>query len=243
MKLSKVFTYGRHALSEALKHAPHAVTKVFLDDRQVDTKLRGQIDRLGIPVGKLSEGLARSDMKSGAAHQGIVGSISVAQLLRPLEHELDALAQSSGCVVILDQVQDPHNVGAIIRSAAAFGAAAVIIPERGTSGITGAVLKVSAGMAFRVPLLSAPSAKAAALALKKRGFTVYALAADAPQALGDEPFEGKAAFILGNEGSGVGSEERRVADVVLAIPMDERAESLNVAAAAAVVLYAWASRS
>lgn len=240
MKQSKVFTYGRHALSEALKYAPHAVTKVYLDNRAVDTKLRGQIDRMKIPVGKLSEGLARSDMKSGSAHQGIVGSISISQLMVPLQRFLDTLTPSAGeCIVILDGVQDPHNAGAIIRSAAGFGAAAVIFPEKGTASVTGAVLKVSAGMAFRIPLVSCASATQAALELKRKGYKVYALAGEAKESVASEPFEGPTAFILGNEGEGVGRQERSVADKALSIPMDPRCESLNVAASAAVALYAW----
>lgn len=240
MKQSKVFTYGRHALSEALKYAPHAVTKVYLENRAVDTKLRGQIDRLGIPVGKLSEGMARSDMKSGSAHQGIIGSISVPQLMVPLERFLSSHAPAKdACVVILDGVQDPHNAGAIIRSAVGFGAAAVFIPAHGTTAVTGAVLKVSAGMAFRVPLVSCASAKQAALELKRKGYKVYALAGESAAPIDEESFDAPSAFILGNEGEGVDTETAKVADKALSIPMDPRCESLNVGAAAAVALYAW----
>lgn len=240
MKQSKVFTYGRHALSEALKYAPHTVTKVYLDNRAVDTKLRGQLDRLGIPVGKLSEGMARSDMKSGSAHQGIVGSISIANLMVPLEKFLASHTPTKdACVVILDGIQDPHNAGAIIRSAAGFGAAAVFIPVKGTTSVTGAVIKVSAGMAFRVPLVSCASATQAALELRRKGYKVYALAGESASSIDTEPFDAPAAFILGNEGEGVGEGSAAAADASLSIPMDPRCESLNVAASAAVALYAW----
>lgn len=240
MKQAKVFTYGRHALKEALDHAPRAVTKVYLDHKMVDTKLRRQIDQAGIPVAKLSEGMARSDMKSGTAHQGIIGSISVHQLMVPFETFLETVALTPDTsVVVLGGVQDPHNVGAIIRSAAGFGAAAVIIPEYGNASITGAVIKVSSGMAFRIPLVSVPSAQQAVSALRKKGFTTYALAGEAGTPIASERFETPSAFIFGNEGSGVGDEVRKVADKTLSIPMDPRCESLNVAASAAVALYAW----
>lgn len=248
MKQNKVFTYGRHALSEALKYAPQSVTKVFLDNKQVDTKLRGQIDRLGIPVAKLSEGMARSDMKSGVAHQGIIGSISIPQLMVPWQKFI-AAAPARGAVVLLNGVQDPNNAGAIIRSAAGFGATAVIIPERGNASITGAVLKVSAGMAFRIPLVQAASAKQAAVELKQKGYTVYSLAGDLPagkaggaHSIVKEDFKNPAVFILGNEAEGVEGEVRALSDRVLTIPMDPRCESLNVAAAAAVALYAWSTK-
>ena len=243
MKQNKVFTYGRHALSEALKYAPHAVTKVYLDNKQVDTKLRGQIDRLGIPVAKLSEGMARSDMKSGAAHQGIIGSISIPQLMVPFEKFLETLEVKPGvAVVLLDGVQDPHNVGAIIRSSAGLGASAVIMPERGNAAVTGAVLKVSSGMAFRITLVHAASAKYAALELKKKGFKLYALADEGARPINKEEFKEPAVFILGNEGSGIPEDIRKISDTVLSIPMDPRCESLNVAAAAAVALYAWSTK-
>ena len=238
MKQNKVFTYGRHALSEALKHAPHTVTKVYLDNKQVDTKLRGQIDRLGIPVAKLSEGMARSDMKSGAAHQGIIGSISIPQLMVPWQKFISA-APARGAVVLFNGVQDPHNVGAIIRSAAGFGAGAVIIPERGNATVTGAVLKVSAGMAFRIPLVQAASAKQAALELKQKGYHLYSLAGEGARPISKEEFKESTVFILGNEAEGVEGEIKALSDQVLTIPMDPRCESLNVAAAAAVALYAW----
>ncbi|MSR70827.1 RNA methyltransferase [Candidatus Kaiserbacteria bacterium] len=241
MKQNKVFTYGRHALSEALKYAPHAVTKVYLDNKSVDTKLRGQIDRLGIPVAKLSEGMARSDLKSGVAHQGIIGSISLFALVQPFVTFAETLsATKDTALVLLDGVQDPQNVGAIIRTAAGFGASAVLLPEHGTAPVTGTVIKVSAGMAFRIPLVSVGSAKQTLVDLKKRGYKVYGLAADGgatplPQARFDAP----AVFILGNEGAGIADDIRKLCDEVLAIPMDPRCESLNVAAAAAVTLYAW----
>ncbi len=240
MKQNKVFTYGRHALSEALKYAPHAVTKVYLDNKQVDTKLRGQIDRLGIPVAKLSEGMARSDMKSGAAHQGIIGSISIPQLM--VSWQKFIVTPPRGAVVLLNGVQDPNNAGAIIRSAAGFGAEAVIIPERGNAAVTGAVLKVSAGMAFRIPLVQAASAKQAAVELKQKGYTVYSLAGEGVRAIDKEIFKEPAVFILGNEAGGVEGEIKALSDQVLTIPMDPRCESLNVAAAAAVALYAWSTK-
>ncbi len=242
MKQNKVFTYGRHALKEALDFAPHALTKVYLDSKQIDTKLQRQIEAANIPIAKLSEGMARSDMKSGTAHQGIIGSVSIPQLLQPYERFLESLQNTpSTSVVLLSGVQDPHNVGAIIRTAAGFGASAVLLPEVGTASVTGAVLKVSAGMAFRIPLVTIKSTKQVVADLKKRGFKIYALAGEGTTPIHSEKFEGPAAFIFGNEGSGIADEIRNKADVVLSIPIHSRTESLNVAASAAVALYAWSA--
>ena len=250
MKQSKVFTYGRHALSEALRHAPQAVTKVYLDRTMTDTKLRAQIDRLQIPVAKLSEGMARSDMKSGIAHQGIIGSISLFALVQPFAKFAETLAPAkSTALVLLNGVQDPHNVGAIIRTATGFGASAVLLPERGTAAVSGAVIKVSAGMAFRIPLVQVVSVKQTIIDLKRKGFKIYGLAGDVPiqaggaVALSQARFDAPSVFILGNEGAGLGDDVLKLCDHVLSIPMDPRCESLNVAAAAAVTLYEWSKRA
>jgi 23S rRNA (guanosine2251-2'-O)-methyltransferase len=243
MKQNKVFTYGRHAVRDALLYARQALTKVYLDPKMVDTKLRRQIDEAKVPVAKLSEGMARSDMKSGTAHQGIIGSISIPQLMVPYHTFAQSLEAAPGTMlVILNGVQDPHNVGAIIRTAAGFGATAVLMPEKGQAPVTGAVLKVSAGMAFRLPLVGIGSVKGTVLELKKKGFKIYSLAGEGAQPIGTEEFASPSVFILGNEGSGIPEDIRKVSDTVLSIPMDPRCESLNVAAAAAVALYAWSMK-
>ena len=250
MKQNKIFAYGRHAVRDALLYAPRALTKVYLDVKMVDTKLRRQVEEAGVAVAKLSEGMARSDMKSGTAHQGVIGSISIPQLMLPYHKFLESLeATPSTMLVLLNGVQDPHNVGAIIRTAAGFGATAVLMPQIGQAPVTGSVIKVSAGMAFRLPLVSIGNVKQTVLDLKKKGFKVYSLAGDLPagkaggaQPIGTEVFGGPSVFILGNEGSGIPEDIRQISDTVLAIPMDPKCESLNVAAAAAVALYAWASK-
>ena len=250
MKQNKIFAYGRHAVRDALLYAPRALTKVYLDVKMVDTKLRRQVEEAGVPTAKLSEGMARSDMKSGTAHQGVIGSISIPQLMLPYRKFLEGLeATPRTMLVLLNGVQDPHNVGAIIRTAAGFGAAAVLMPQIGQAPVTGSVIKVSAGMAFRLPLVTIGNVKQTVLDLKKKGFKIYSMAGDPPvgraggaQSINAEPFGGPAVFILGNEGSGIPEDIRQISDTVLSIPMDPKCESLNVAAAAAVALYAWSSK-
>lgn len=243
MKQNKVFTYGKHALEEALTHAPRAVTKVYIDHKVADRKLVGRIDSLQIPTAKLSEGMARSDMRSGTPHQGVIGAISVPQLMQREDKFLEWIKPTPETVLVLLQgVEDPHNTGAIIRSAAGFGATAVLMPEHGQSPVTGAVIKVSAGMAFRLPLIQIQSVEQTISKLKKLGFKVYALSGDGKAPIDAEAFEAPSVFVLGNEGSGVSKQTRSLADKTLTIPMSRRAESLNVAAAAAVALYAWSAK-
>ena len=243
MKHNRIYIYGKHAVLEALRYAPHALTKVYLDPKGADPALKKALQSANLPTAALSEGLARSDMQSGTAHQGVVGQLSVPQLMRPYEKWVDSLAVTPDTnVVLLAGVQDPHNVGAIIRSAAGFGAAAVLMPEAGQAPVTGAVAKASAGMAFRIPLVHVSDLLHTVSDLKKRGFVICGLAGEGKHHLNAEPFDKPAVFILGNEGTGLPPHVRSLCDRLLTIQTHSRTESLNVAAAAAVALFAWSSK-
>jgi 23S rRNA (guanosine2251-2'-O)-methyltransferase len=141
--------------------------------------------------------------------------------------------------VLLDELTDPHNVGAIIRSAAAFGAAGVLIPSHNQAPITGTVVKTSAGMAFRIPLIAIGNVNQAVDALVKEGFRTYGLVMDGSRNVAEEKFDAPSLFIVGNEGAGIRQKTLERCDVKLRIPMNERAESLNASVSAAVVLYQW----
>jgi len=142
----------------------------------------------------------------------------------------------------LSGVQDPHNVGAIIRSAAGFGVAGILMPQTNQAPITGAVLKVSAGMAFRIPLVSVSDILAAIKDLKKKGFKVYGLSGEGAQSITQEEFPTPTLFIFGNEAEGIPQTLRSLCDAVLSIPIHPQCESLNVAASAAAALFAWSSK-
>lgn len=243
MKQNKIYTYGKHALMEALQFAPQSVLKVFYDAKRVDKDLRGLIDLSGVPTAPLAEGQARSDMKSGTAHQNVIGQISVFNLIRQFkdfEQTLKVTPHTS--LVLLSGVQDPHNVGAIIRTAAGFGAGGVLMPEKNQAPLTGAVLKVSAGMAFRIPLVTVVDVYAAIKDLKKKGFKVYGLAGEGAHSIAQEEFPAPALFILGNEAEGIPQNLRQLCDDVLSIPIHPQCESLNVAASLSATLYAWSSK-
>ncbi len=241
-KKEKVYIYGKHALSEALAHAPQAIRKVFLDPDIKDPHLRGLIAQAKIPSSPLKEN-GESRVGKDAVHQGVIGVLDPAALLLPLDAFVQTLDMSTNpALVLLGEVQDPHNVGAIIRSAAAFGISGVLIPEHNQAGITGTVVKASAGMAFRVPLVSIGNVNATVRTLKEQGFWVYGLAMEGANPLTTERFDAPALFIMGNEATGVREKTLELCDVALSIPMHSRCESLNVAASAAVVFYAWSTQ-
>lgn len=243
MKHNKIYIYGKHALEEALAHAPQAILKVFLEPKAADAQLQKIIQHTGIPTAPLLQGMQRSDMRSGTAHQGIIAQLSVHQLVVPYEQFVGTLAPTPNtALVLLCGVQDPHNTGAIIRSAAGFGAAGVLMPGRGQAPVTGAVVKVSAGMAFRIPLVAIEDIYKTISDLKKRGFRVYALTGEGSRSVAQESFDAPAVFVFGNESDGIPPAMRAVCDAVLSVPTNPRCESLNVAASAAVALFAWSVR-
>jgi 23S rRNA (guanosine2251-2'-O)-methyltransferase len=242
-KTPKVFIYGKHAVEEALLHAPHALRKILLSSNMQDRKLRDLVKRSGLPVEALNERQATSQAEGNAPHQGIIALVSLNAMTLQFEKFMDAFAPAADTsVLFLAGVQDPHNVGNIIRSAAAFGVSAVIMPTHSQSPITGAVIKASAGMAFRVPLVTTDNAQQALALLKKKGMRVHGLAGEAGKAVDDEPFAEPAVLVLGNESEGIPASARALCDQMLSIPLHSRAESLNVATAAAVALYAWSRR-
>jgi 23S rRNA (guanosine2251-2'-O)-methyltransferase len=226
---------------EALRNSPKAVDKVYLEDRK-DKEIEALVSKLGLNVGKLSEGMGEG-VERGAKHQGVIGRVALSRLVRPYaEFMKDLKITPDTALVVLGEIQDPQNVGAIIRSAAGFGIAGVLIPEHNQAPVTGSVVKVSAGMAFRIPLVSIGNVNETLRDLKKKGFWTYGLDGGAKQTVGNEKFEEPSVFILGNESKGIREKTLELCDIPLLIPMNPQCESLNVAAAAAVTLYAWSNK-
>lgn len=145
-------------------------------------------------------------------------------------------------LVLLDELQDPQNVGAIIRSAAAFGVAGVLLPEHNQAPVTDAVISVSAGTAYQVPLVQIGNVNQTIRDLKERGFWIYGLDSKAEKNLSAEHFDAPAIFILGNESKGIRQKTREYCDVLLRIPLRPDCDSLNVAASAAIALHAWSGQ-
>jgi len=228
---------------EALRNTPHVIRKVFLSQDMHDAELRALLEKNNIPTAALASGKGKELVGKDATHQGIIATMNPSSLLMSLDDFLATLdTKKNPAVAVLGEVQDPHNVGAIIRSAAAFGLAGVLIPEHHQAGVTGAVVKTSAGMAFRIPLVSIGNVNNTLKVLKEKGFWTYGLAMQGKTTLGTEAFDAPVAFVVGNEGAGIREKTIQACDVTLAIPMHERTESLNAAVSAAIVFYEWSRK-
>lgn len=235
----KLYIYGKHAVAEALRHAPRAVRVVYLA-APGDKALRALAQSVGVSVERLDERKVSSMVEGRVAHQGVVAQIVLSEMLVPGERfATECTPTPQTLMVFLSEVQDPHNVGAIIRSAAALGAEAVIFPTHKQSPITAAVIRASAGMAFQIPLVATDNPQQLLAQLKKKGMRVYGLAADGKRSLAEERFEAPTVLVVGNEAEGVAPYARALCDHMLAIDIEPHAESLNVAASAAIACYAW----
>ena len=235
----RLYIYGTHAVAEALRHAPPIVRKLFLAPPG-DKTLRALARAAGIPTEPLDPRKVTSMVEGNAPHQGAVALIAQEALVRSAEEFLASFVPTADTVLVfLSEVQDPHNVGAIIRSAAALGAAAVLVPTHKQSPITAAVVKTSAGAVFAVPLVAVDNPQQTIARLKKMGVRVYGLAAEGSVPLEGESFAGPSLLVVGNEAEGIAPYAKALCDTTLSIHIDPKVESLNVAASAAIALYAW----
>lgn len=243
MAQEKIYIYGKHALVEALKNTPRAVEKVFLATQTSDSEVKELATATKVSIEIFSPKDTLPGVDKNAVHQGFIGQINIEGLMRPYREFADNLTiNPSTALVLLGEIQDPQNVGAIIRSAAAFGVAGVLIPEHNQAPVTGLVVKISAGMAFRVPLVAIGNVNTTVRDLKERGFWVYGMDETATHPLNKEVFDAPTLFILGNESTGIREHTRELCDILVSIPMNPQCESLNVAASTAVTLYAWSSQ-
>lgn len=242
-KVSIEYIYGKHAVLEAVLRRPDVVRELHVSAEFNDQDYLDRLLVAGISPKVLNSKNPPRGISSNAPHQGVVAGIIAEKLLVPYRDFIDSLViGTNSALLVLGEVQDPHNVGAVIRSAAAFGFAGVLIPPHNQAPVTGTVVKVSAGMAFRIPLVAISNVNTALRDLKERGFFVYGLEGGGTATTATEQFDRPAAFVLGNEGEGLREKTREECDALLSIPIHPRCESLNAAAAAAVVMAAWSAQ-
>jgi 23S rRNA (guanosine2251-2'-O)-methyltransferase len=237
---NKIQIYGKHAVLEALRYKPEVLDKVFLAKENDDIVLREAIENAGITPLTLDYNKKEND---DIVHQGVSAEVSADKLMLDYKEFISSLEITEDTnLLILSEIQDPQNVGAIIRSAVAFGVSGILIPQHNQAQISGAVIKVSAGMAFRIPLIHISNVNQTIRDLKKKSFWIYGMEGESEKSIADELFDTPTVFILGNEEKGIREKTKELCDVLLSIPMNKKSESLNVAASTAIVLYEWSTK-
>ena len=230
---------GRNAVTEAIRSG-RTINKVFLADGDTDRAL-GRLAAMAKEAGAVVVRIDRrklNEMSQTGAHQGIMASVAVHDYATI--DDILAAAEAKGeapLIVLCDELSDPHNLGAILRTAECAGAHGVIIPKRRSVGLTAVVGKASAGAVEYMPVARVSNLTAAIRELKQRGVWIFGTAADGAVPLYSADLKGPAAIVIGNEGVGMSRIVADSCDFKVSIPMKGRISSLNASAAAAILLY------
>ena len=230
---------GRNAVIEALR-AGTAIDKIFLARGETDAAL-GHIASAardkGV-VGVEADRRKRDGMSRTHAHQGVIALAAVREYAS-VEDILSAAREREEppLIVVCDELSDPHNLGAVIRTAEGAGAHGVIIPKRRSAGLTAIVAKTSAGAVSHIPVARVANLTACLKQLKESGVWVFGTDASGDKLLYEADLKGPAAIVIGSEGAGMGRLVAENCDFLVRIPLNGKINSLNASAAAAVLLY------
>ena len=230
---------GRNAVIEALR-AGATIDKVYIARGETDATL-GHIASKARQAGAVVVEADRRKldaMSSTHAHQGVIAAAAVREYADV--EDILAAARERGeapLIVVCDELSDPHNLGAVIRTAECAGAHGVIIPKRRSAGLTAVVAKTSAGAVAHLPVARVPNLTVCLKELKNQGIWVFGTAADGDTPLYQADLKGPAAIVIGSEGDGMGRLVSQTCDFKVSIPMKGKLNSLNASAAAAILLY------
>ncbi|QEX21869.1 23S rRNA (guanosine(2251)-2'-O)-methyltransferase RlmB [Hypericibacter adhaerens] len=241
---SGFWLFGLHAVRAALANPRRHIHRILVI-RELAGELFEGIDRsarprpLPTPESMDKDAIGRL-LPAGAVHQGVAARVEPLPYIALEDLTADLDPNAPALLVVLDQVSDPHNVGAILRSAAAFGASAVIVTERHAAPETGTLAKSASGALDVVPLVRVANLARALELLKKANIWCLGFAADAPDSLPEAKLADRVALVLGSEGQGMRRLTREGCDLLLRLPTGGPIDQLNVSNAAAIALYEWA---
>lgn len=230
---------GRNAVIEALR-TEASIDKIFIQKGEVDKTLghiASKARAAGIVVVEADrrklDGMSRTH-----AHQGVIALAAVREYVSVDDILADAAAKNEPpLIVVCDEISDPHNLGAILRTAECAGAHGLIIPKRRSAGLTAIVGKTSAGAVSYLPVARVANLTSALKDLKKQGVWIFGTAAGASTDLYSADLKGPAAIVIGSEGDGMSRLVAENCDFLVSIPMKGHISSLNASAAAAILLY------
>jgi 23S rRNA (guanosine2251-2'-O)-methyltransferase len=233
---SQLLIYGKHPVIAALNNPRRHCIKLYTT-KFIWHELQQKIPNLKITAHLLEPHELEMMLPIGSNHQNI---ILEAHPLKTLELE-DIIEQdsskSTSCLIILDQITDPHNIGAIIRSAAAFSASAIILPDNNSPKENATIVKCAAGATETVPMIYVTNLANCIKSLKKEGYWIIGLDGHTNSELNPSIFSEKVAIVMGSEDTGMRKLTKDNCDYIVKIPMSSNLESLNVSNAAAITLY------
>ena len=242
----KVYLYGRNPLKEAIlagkRSGASVISKLYLTKQaEEDSKIMSLVQTNKIPYNVVTYQEIESMVGKGVVHQGVCAELLERELYTSLDEVLTHVKgnDKNALFIVLDKLQDPHNVGAIIRSAVAFGATAVLLPEHEQTLLTGTVIKSSSGMSFAIPVVRIGNINTTLTKLKDNGFWIYGLTGNGDTELTKAVFDTHTVLVVGSEGDGIQARALELCDFKLSIKTSELCESLNASNATSVVMYEW----
>ncbi|MCZ6560126.1 MAG: 23S rRNA (guanosine(2251)-2'-O)-methyltransferase RlmB [Gammaproteobacteria bacterium] len=237
--MSKNFVYGFHAIETLLRTRADNIEKLLACERKDHraSEIRRQAESLGVTVERASQ--AQLDQISGRAkHQGLLAWVSPQTVQNEAFLKDLVLAEGSKIfLLVLDEIQDPHNLGACLRSADGAGVSAVVTPRRRSAGLSPATRKVASGAAETIPLVQVTNLARMLRWLAEQGVQIVGLAGETERSLYDAVLTGPLALVLGGEGKGLRRLTRDHCQTLAALPMHGAIDSLNVSVAAGICLY------
>ncbi len=250
MNTNKVYLCGKNPLKEAIfaqkRDNSHIIEKLYLTKQ---SESNPEIISL-VQSNKISyEVVTGSEIESMSGkevlHQGVCALLNNKSLYSDLDFILEKIKTKEGnpLFVLLDELEDPHNVGAIIRSAVAFGADAILMPEHDQTQVTTTVIKTASGMNFAIPIVRIGNINNTLEKLKEKQFWIYGLAGDGDTELNKTKFDSPTVLVIGKEGSGIRLKTLEMCDFKISIKTNPLCESLNASVATAVVLYEWRNQN
>ena len=232
-------TYGRHAVLAALK-SDRQINRIWITDKLLG---HGQFYPLvkeakanGTIIDEV-DSRRLSNLTQGGNHQGIAAQVAPYVYWDLSELINRAKETSDPVIVIADGIEDPHNLGAIIRTAEALGAQGIIIPQRRAAGVTSTVMKVATGALENMAIARVVNLNQAIIKLKDAGFWIYGTTADTDTMLHQTNFSGSVGLVIGSEGQGLSQSTEKNCDQLVGIPLVGNTPSLNASVAAAIALY------
>jgi 23S rRNA (guanosine2251-2'-O)-methyltransferase len=238
MNLSKLF--GIHAVQAALDYSPEKITQVWLDSQRQDARLKElqtQLNSLNIKT-EIADKKKLDKFADGKNHQGIVAEVELpsVQSEEQLKHKIKHLTEPA-FFLVLDHVQDPHNLGACLRTADAAGVHGIIITKDNAIGITPTVCKIASGAAETVPVYQVTNLVRTLRWMKEQNIWIIGSTGEAEQTIFSLDLKMSLALVMGAEGTGMRHLTQENCDFLVKIPMRGQVESLNVSVAAAIMIY------
>lgn len=242
--MKKVYLYGKNPLKEAIfayKSKDRLIFEsIFLTkESSSDPNIVSLLQKTNLKFTIVTKEEIESMVGKDVVHQGVCASLIENNLYEDFETTISKLEEKKSLVIILNELQDPHNVGAIIRSAKAFNVDAIFIPEHNQIDINATVIKSATGMNFLIPIIKVGNINNVVKKLKENNFWVYGLEGNGDTSLYDAKFDTSTAIIIGSEGSGIKQKTLELCDFRLSIDINKECESLNASNAVAVTLFEW----